>query len=546
MNPRAFQESVLNQSREIQIYRVNERKETVDRRRASYEEAYASGMAFFGYIRDGISAFDIDHHKGVQASLEAVQELESYNLSPVVIESSRGMGKAHLYVPYDSEEERILGEEIVKRHTAKYDAECDYRFNTPIRPPLSPCAKPHGLPMALMYPKGEEEAYRRLNLGKGKKPEQRKAKEYTPRSLPKNSQGFPRMSLELEREFKIPKTNKSRSEHLARLAGKCKGLGWSGEEFAEACLYYPSGAGSKALSNHRRDPKGWLINHVWDGIEASRGDNRTEEDREYIARLKEWSFYIPPKQRAGVKSLIEAILDQVETSGEYENFHLSYRNASSLMGTSNLQTAQRRITWAIEAGFLEVTKKGTLTMATEYRVCLPKESLNSNTPYTFSQGERQEIVWECDCLVQSQETELLRRYREAFHGLNTGYMVAWELLRQGEATAKALSERLNRRVSQIKKYLRALEFYQIVKEEDGVWSLTLTQETIENMAHTREKIGLFARYRAGYERHKETRREHQRKTYKKFSYKLELRVLDKRVGVRSRPRESEPVYAYVS
>ena len=542
MNPRALQESVLNQSREIQIYRVNERKETVDRRRASYEEAYASGMAFFGYIRDGISAFDIDHQEGVEDSLRAVQELESYNLFPVVIESSRGMGKAHLYVPYDSEEERILGEEIVKRHTAKH-GKCDYRLNTPIRPPLSPCAKPHGLPMALVYPKGEE-AYRRLNLGKGKKPEQRKAKEYTPRSLPKNSQGFPRMSLELEREFKIPKTNKSRSEHLARLAGKCKGLGWSGEEFAEACLYFPSGAGSKALSNHRRDPKGWLINHVWDGIEASRGDNRTEEDKEYIARLKEWSFYIPPKQRAGVKSLIEAILDQVETSGEYKNFHLSYRNASALMGTSSLQTAINRITWAIEAGFLEVTKKGTLTMATEYRVCLPKQSLNSNTPYTISQGESQEDVYECYRFVPSQETELLRRYREAFHGLNMGYTVAWELLRQGEATVKALSERLNRKVSLIKKHLKALEFYQIVKEEDGVWSLTLTQETIENMAHTREKIGLFARYRAGYERHKETRREHQRKTYTKFSYPLAM--LESRVGVRSRPRESEPVYAYVS
>ena len=542
MNPRALQESVLNQSREIQIYRVNERKETVDRRRASYEEAYASGMAFFGYIRDGISAFDIDHQEGVEDSLRAVQELESYNLFPVVIESSRGMGKAHLYVPYDSEEERILGEEIVKRHTAKH-GKCDYRLNTPIRPPLSPCAKPHGLPMALVYPKGEE-AYRRLNLGKGKKLEQRKAKEYTPRSLPKNSQGFPRMSLELEREFKIPKTNKSRSEHLARLAGKCKGLGWSGEEFAEACLYFPSGAGSKALSTHRRDPKGWLINHVWDGIEASRGDNRTEEDKEYIARLKEWSFYIPPKQRAGVKSLIEAILDQVETSGEYKNFHLSYRNASSLMGTSSLQTAINRITWAIEAGFLEVTKKGTLTMATEYRVCLPKQSLNSNTPYTFSQGESQGDVYECYRLVPSQETELLRRYREAFHGLNMGYTVAWELLRQGEATVKALSERLNRKVSLIKKHLKALEFYQIVKEEDGVWSLTLTQETIENMAHTREKIGLFARYRAGYERHKETRREHQRKTYTKFSYPLAM--LESRVGVRSRPRESEPVYAYVS
>lgn len=542
MNPRAFQESVLNQSREIQIYRVNERKETVDRRRASYEEAYASGMAFFGYIRDGISAFDIDHQEGVEDSLRAVQELESYNLFPVVIESSRGMGKAHLYVPYDSEEERILGEEIVKRHTAKH-GKCDYRLNTPIRPPLSPCAKPHGLPMALVYPKGEE-AYRRLNLGKGKKPEQRKAKEYTPRSLPKNSQGFPRMSLELEREFKIPKTNKSRSEHLARLAGKCKGLGWSGEEFAEACLYYPSGAGSKALSNHRRDPKGWLINHVWDGIEASRGDNRTEEDKEYIARLKEWSFYIPPKQRAGVKSLIEAILGEVETSGEYKNFHLSYRNASALMGTSSLQTAINRITWAIEAGFLEITKKGTLTMATEYRVCLPKESLNSNTPYTFPQGESQGDVYECYRFVPSQETELLRRYREAFHGLNMGYTVAWELLRQGEATVKALSERLNRKVSLIKKHLKALEFYQIVKEEDGVWSLTLTQETIENMAHTREKIGLFARYRAGYERHKETRREHQRKTYTKFSYPLAM--LESRVGVRSRPRESEPVYAYVS
>lgn len=542
MNPRAFQESVLNQSREIQIYRVNERKETVDRRRASYEEAYASGMAFFGYIRDGISAFDIDHQEGVEDSLRAVQELESYNLFPVVIESSRGMGKAHLYVPYDSEEERILGEEIVKRHTAKH-GKCDYRLNTPIRPPLSPCAKPHGLPMALVYPKGEE-AYRRLNLGKGKKPEQRKAKEYTPRSLPRNSQGFPRMSLELEREFKIPKTNKSRSEHLARLAGKCKGLGWSGEEFAEACLYFPSGAGSKALSTHRRDPKGWLINHVWDGIEASRGDNRTEEDKEYIARLKEWSFYIPPKQRAGVKSLIEAILGEVETSGEYKNFHLSYRNASALMGTSSLQTAINRITWAIEAGFLEVTKKGTLTMATEYRVCLPKESLNSNTPYTFPQGERQGDVYECYRFVPSQETELLRRYREAFHGLNMGYTVAWELLRQGEATVKALSERLNRKVSLIKKHLKALEFYQIVKEEDGVWSLTLTQETIENMAHTREKIGLFARYRAGYERHKETRREHQRKTYTKFSYPLAM--LESRVGVRSRPRESEPVYAYVS
>lgn len=542
MNPRALQESVLNQSREIQIYRVNERKETVDRRRASYEEAYASGMAFFGYIRDGISAFDIDHQEGVEDSLRAVQELESYNLFPVVIESSRGMGKAHLYVPYDSEEERILGEEIVKRHTAKH-GKCDYRFNTPIRPPLSPCAKPHGLPMALVYPKGEE-AYRRLNLGKGKKPEQPKAKEYTPRSLPKNSQGFPRMSLELEREFKIPKTNKSRSEHLARLAGKCKGLGWSGEEFAEACLYFPSGAGSKALSNHRRDPKGWLINHVWDEIKASRGDTRTEEDKEYIARLKEWSFYIPPKQRAGVKSLIEAILGEVETSGKYENFHLSYRNASALMGTSSLQTAINRITWAIEAGFLEVTKKGTLTMATEYRVCLPKESLNSNTPYTFSQGERQGDVYECYRLVPSQETELLRRYREAFHGLNMGYTVAWELLRQGKATVKALSERLNRKVSLIKKHLKALEFYEIVKEEDGVWSLTLTQETIENMAHTREKIGLFARYRAGYERHKETRREHQRKTYTKFSYPLAM--LESRVGVRSRPRESEPVYAYVS
>jgi hypothetical protein len=537
MNPRALQESVLNQSRDIQIYRVNERGETVDRKIVSYEKAFNSGMAFFGFIRDGISAFDIDHEQGVQASLKAVQELESYNLSPVVIESSKGMGKAHLYVPYDSEEERILGKEIVGRYT-KYD----YRLDTPIRPPLSPCAKPHGLPMALVYPTGEEDAYRRLNLGKGKKPEP-KAKEYTPLSLRKNSQGFPRMSLELEREFKIPKTNKSRSEHLARLAGKCKGLGWSGEEFAEACLYYPSGAGSKALSNHRRDPKGWLINHVWNGINASRGDTRTEEDKEYIEKLKEWSFYIPPKQRAGVKSLIEAILGEVETSGKYENFHLSYRNASALMGTSSLQTAINRITWAIEAGFLEVTKKGTLTMATEYRVCLPKESLNSNTPYTFSQGESQGDVYECYRLVPSQETELLRRYREAFHGLNMGYTVAWELLRQGEATVKALSERLNRRVSQIQKYLRALEFYQIVKEEDGVWSLTLTQETIENMAHTREKIGLFARYRAGYERHKEARREHQRKTYTKFSYPLAM--LESRVGVRSRPRESEPVYAYL-
>jgi hypothetical protein len=537
MNPRALQESVLNQSRDIQIYRVNERGETVDRKIVSYEKAFNSGMAFFGFIRDGISAFDIDHEQGVQASLKAVQELESYNLSPVVIESSKGMGKAHLYVPYDSEEERILGKEIVGRYT-KYD----YRLDTPIRPPLSPCAKPHGLPMALVYPTGEEDAYRRLNLGKGKKPKP-KAKEYTPLSLRKNSQGFPRMSLELEREFKIPKTNKSRSEHLARLAGKCKGLGWSGEEFAEACLYYPSGAGSKALSNHRRDPKGWLINHVWNGINASRGDTRTEEDKEYIEKLKEWSFYIPPKQRAGVKSLIEAILGEVETSGKYENFHLSYRNASALMGTSSLQTAINRITWAIEAGFLEVTKKGTLTMATEYRVCLPKESLNSNTPYTFSQGESQGDVYECYRLVPSQETELLRRYREAFHGLNMGYTVAWELLRQGEATVKALSERLNRRVSQIQKYLRALEFYQIVKEEDGVWSLTLTQETIENMAHTREKIGLFARYRAGYERHKEARREHQRKTYTKFSYPLAM--LESRVGVRSRPRESEPVYAYL-
>ena len=542
MNPRALQESVLNQSRDIRIYRVNERKENEYVRKASYEEAFNSGMAFFGFIRDGISAFDIDHQQGVQASLEAVQELESYNLSPVVIESSKGMGKAHLYVPYNSEEERILGEQIVRRHTSKYQAECDYRLNTPIRPPLSPCAKPHGLPMALVYPTGEEDAYRRLNLGKGKKPKP-KAKEYTPLSLRKNSQGFPRMSLDLETEFKKELKKGSRSEHLARLGGICKGLGWSSEEFAEACLFYPSGAGKKA--EEKGDPRGWLITQIWNRIEASSGDNRTEEAREYIARLKEWSFYVPPKQRAGVKSLIEAILDQVETSGKYENFHLSDRNASALMGTSSVQTARRRITWAIEAGFLEKTKKGTLTMATEYRVCLPKESLNGNTPYTFSQEERQGNVWECDCLVQTQETELLRRYREAFHGLNTGYMVAWELLRQGEATAKTLSERLKRRVSQIKKYLKALEFYQIVKEEDGVWSLTLTQETVENMAYTREKVGLFARYRAGYERHKETRREHQRKTYKKFSYKLELRVLEKRVAVRRRPRESEPVYAYL-
>lgn len=534
MTPRDFQQAVLSGHEQVLIYRVNEEGETVGKKFTSYLEAYASNKAFCGFMRDGMAIYDIDHQEGVQASLRAVQELERHSIFPVVIESSRGTGRAHLYVPYDTEEERVFTEKLLKEWLPK----CDNRTKSRIRPPFSPSAKPNGLPMALVYPKGEEDAYRRLKLGKGKRPR----REELPPPPSKESKEFPLMTLELEREFKKPVEKGFRSEHLFRLGGICKGLGWSPYEFESACLFFRSGAGSKAL----RKPKGWLITQVWNKVQASKGGARSQEAKEYIARLKAWSVWAPPKQQSGAKTLIDAILEQVEATGKYEGFHLSYREASALMGTSNTGTAQRRITWLLEAGFLEVTKKGSLTMATEYRVCLPKESLNSYTPiHSLTLGSSQG-VYECNRLVSSKEASLLRSYREAFHGLNTGYMVAWELLSQGKATAKALSERLNRKVSLIKKYLRALEFFELVQEVNGVWSLTLSEHKLEGMTRAREKVGLFARHRAGYERHKETRREYQVKTYRSRKHQRELQELMSRAGVRGRPRENEPSYAYAS
>jgi hypothetical protein len=432
-------------------------------------EVIGKGIPYCVEVRNGLVVFDIDHEKGVQEALQAVQILASINMKAALWESSDGSGKAHLWVPYDSESEYLTICGIVDKMIVCIKPD-NRRDSNRIRPPFSPHTT--GVNMNLIHPPTEAEALQILQLGTGRPPQKAAQIEPKKRSKPKDYKR-PSLTPSLEKTFSEATPKGQRSERIYASAGRSKGVGMTADQWCDKVLEHPNGIGAKAYE--KSNPRRWLLTQVWDKVKPSNGGLR---DPEAIRQIEEIEIaarsWEPPSRQTGATALLTQIIRLAIDTGKTE-LAISLSTAGAWTA-SKKKTARNRLKWLEEAGWLVKIRNHSEVEAAVYRLQIPAELKGHTPPYTPLPPEG---VWEGIRLIQS--------HPDAFIGKSLGLTILLKLVAVGSGTSKEIAEILGRNHSSIKKNLQFLHGIGLVSLEAGVYRPTVTEGRLLEAARLREE-----------------------------------------------------------
>jgi predicted ArsR family transcriptional regulator len=427
------------------------------------------GIPYCVEVRNGLVVFDIDHEKGVTEALQAVQILASINMKAALWESSDGSGKAHLWVPYDSESEYLTICGIVDKMIVCTKPD-NRRDNSRIRPPFSPHTT--GVNMNLIHPPTEAEALQILQLGTGRPPQRAATVEPQRKPKPKDYKR-PSVTPSLERTFTESVPKGQRSQRVFANACRSKGVGMTADQWCAKVLEHPNGIGEKAYE--KSNPSRWLITQVWDKAKPSNGGLRDPEAIRQIEAIeiaaRSWE---PPKRQTGATALLCRIIELAISTGKIE-LAISLAQAGAWTA-SNKNTGRNRLKWLEDAGWLVKIRNHSEVEAAVYRLQIPAELKGYTPPYTPADPEG---VYEGIRLIQS--------HPDAFIGRSLGLTILRKLVTMEAATSKEIAEILERKHSSIKKNLQFLHSIGLVSLEAGVYRPTVTEGRLLEAARLREE-----------------------------------------------------------
>jgi hypothetical protein len=427
------------------------------------------GIPYCVEVRNGLVVFDIDDEKGVAEALQAVQILALINIKAAVWESSDGSGKAHLWVPYDSESEYLTVCGIVEKMIVCTKPD-NRRDSNRIRPPGT--IHRTGKGMNLIHPQTEAEALLILQLGTGRPPQRVATVEPQRKPKPKDYKR-PSVTPSLEKTFTESVPKGQRSERIFANAGRSKGVGMTADQWCAKVLEHPNGIGEKAYE--KSNPSRWLITQIWDKVKPSKGGLRDtatiQEIEEIEIAARSWE---PPSRQTGATALLTQIIRLAINTGKIE-LAISLSTAGAWTA-SKKKTARNRLKWLEEAGWLVKIRNHSEVEAAVYRLQIPAELKGHTPPYTPATPEG---VWEGIRLIQS--------HPDAFIGKSLGLTILLKLVAVGSGTSKEIAEILSRNHSSIKKNLQFLHGIGLVSLEAGVYRPTVTEGRLLEAARLREE-----------------------------------------------------------
>jgi hypothetical protein len=406
---------------------------------------------------------DFDQCDGIQKALRCAEEMQAYFLSPVVL-SSGGDGRAHLWVATDRQT-RDTARALLKAH------EADDRTEKRMRPPFSPHAKAKS-EMALLLPDCPAQALDSLA---------------PVRSRHASSKAVETPQDSRERYLELLETRgKNRSDYLFGLACRYASDGFTESEFIDDVMAHPQGAGHKFFYSRegRWRPRARHKAEEYLSVVFQRASERVANQpsaRRQIAQMMQASSFFKWGPRENIRPTLNAI-HQKAFKACVTTTRLSVRQVAELAGIPRV-TAHAHLKKLIAYGWLEVKEAGTKFVGAVYEMRIPPDLGNGTVHFITPQSN-------------SRRLSRLEGWTDALWGKGSLKQVALYLLECDEGMSVGeIAGRMNRRYESVRQALHRLRLLGLVNVEDGIWSASIDESTLLEVAYVRRTQGLTDKLR---------------------------------------------------